>query len=74
MSQIDEAIARTCEIPRPTGESYSTKQEVANVFSVTTRTVDAWMRDGKIPYFKIGRTVRFSLSDIRAYLEQNFRK
>ena len=35
------------------------KTEIALTYSVTTRTVDNWMKTGKIPYFKIGKIVRF---------------
>lgn len=36
------------------------KAEIASSYSVTPRTVDNWMKAGKIPYFKIGKVVRFN--------------
>ena len=50
-----------------------TKAEVAAYAQCTTRCIDNWMRFGYLPYFKIGRTVRFKISDVDAYLNENFR-
>ena len=50
-----------------------TKAEVAAFAQCTTRCIDNWMRLGYLPYFKIGRTVRFKASDVEAYLNENFR-
>ena len=37
---------------------------------VTERTIDAWMRNGAVPFFKIGRrTVRFRLADLQNHLD-----
>jgi excisionase family DNA binding protein len=49
------------------------KAELARFCGVRVRTIENWMRLG-LPYFKIGRTVRFKLSDINAHLEANHRK
>jgi excisionase family DNA binding protein len=40
------------------------KREVAAKLRRSVRTVDAWMRAGRLPYFKLGRTVRFRWSDV----------
>jgi excisionase family DNA binding protein len=40
------------------------KREVAAKLKRSVRTIDAWMREGKLPYFKVGRTVRFRWSDV----------
>lgn len=43
-----------------------TKEDVAGLFQVTTRAVDNWMKEGVLPYFKIGRrTVRFNMADVK---------
>ena len=42
----------------PLGE-FLKKSEVACLFQVTERTIDNWVRDGSLPAFHIGRTVRF---------------
>jgi hypothetical protein len=36
-----------------------TKQELAVMYSVSTRTIENWMAIRIIPFFKVGRTVRF---------------
>jgi excisionase family DNA binding protein len=53
--------------------SYLTKQQVANRFSVTVRTIDVWMALGLIPFFKISRTVRFRENDIDANMDRRCR-
>ena len=50
-----------------------TKTEVADYAQCTTRCIDNWMRRGYLPYFKIGRTVRFKVADVDAYLSHHFR-
>ncbi len=50
-----------------------TKSEVATYAQCTTRCIDNWMRRGYLPYFKIGRTVRFKVADVEAYLSNHFR-
>ena len=41
-----------------------TKPEVAIKLRRSRRTVDLWMRQKKIPYFKVGRTVLFRWPDV----------
>ena len=41
-----------------------TKRQIAARMKVTTRTIDAWMQKGLIPYRKIGRTVRFMSGEV----------
>ena len=49
-----------------------TKANVAQLFEVTTRTIEIWMGQG-LPYLKIGRVVRFRQRDIDDYLEAHHR-
>lgn len=35
------------------------KPEIANRLKISTRTLDQWMRAGRVPFLKIGKTVRF---------------
>jgi excisionase family DNA binding protein len=48
-----------------------TKAELAPRLGITTRTVDSWMAKGYLPFLKIGRTVRFRLSDVELYLNEH---
>ena len=50
-----------------------TKAEVAHYCQITIRCVDKWMKRGFLPYYKIGRSVRFQAADVRAFLKRNFR-
>ena len=36
-----------------------TRKEVAIICEVSLSTIDRWMKQGKLNYFKIGRSVRF---------------
>ncbi len=52
---------------------YLTKIEVAQLFKLSTRTIDSWIAQGRLPYYRIGRTIRFRRSDIREYLDRHYR-
>lgn len=41
-----------------------TKRELAARLRRSTRTTDDWMRKGKLPYLKIGKTVLFRWGDV----------
>jgi excisionase family DNA binding protein len=47
-----------------TPDEFITKAELAARMKVTTRTIDSWMAKGYVPFRKIGRTVRFSWSEV----------
>lgn len=49
--------------------SLLTKKELAPHLRVGPRTVDEWMRKKRLPFLKIGKTVRFRLADVLAKLE-----
>lgn len=49
-----------------------TTSEVAEYFTVTQRTVEAWRAKRLLPYRKIGRTIRFKLSDLLQALDDRF--
>ena len=49
------------------------KEEVAKMLGMTIRTVDNWMSRGLLPYFKIGRSVRFRMDDVMQHLNQSTR-
>lgn len=41
-----------------------TKRDIAHELQLGHRTIDVWMRQGRIPFLKIGKTVRFRLTDV----------
>ena len=45
------------------------KSQVAARLRVSRRTIDTWMQQRRIPYFKIGKTVRFRWGDILRHLD-----
>jgi len=49
------------------------KPETAQRLKISVRTLDEWMRAGKVPFLKIGKTVRFRWPDVLAQLQHNFR-
>jgi len=49
------------------------KPETAERLKISTRTLDQWMRSGRVPFLKIGKTVRFRWQDVLAHLEHNCR-
>jgi excisionase family DNA binding protein len=48
-------------------------EQAANYLSVTTRTLANWRSRGtpNVPFSKIGRCVRYRLSDLDAYIAEN---
>lgn len=46
-------------------------EELAKRWRITRRTLDNWEKDGRIPApVRIGRTVRYRLSDVEAFEEK----
>jgi excisionase family DNA binding protein len=48
-----------------------TRQEVARMLKVSTRTIDRMCEDGKLKYWKLGpRYIRFNLEDVLAVINR----
>lgn len=41
-----------------------TKRGLAPKLQISTRTLDDWMRKGRIPFLKLGKSVRFRWQDV----------
>jgi excisionase family DNA binding protein len=54
-----------------TGNRLLGKREMAPQLRISRRTLDLWMAKGWVPYFKIGRSVRFKLDDVLEKLNQH---
>jgi excisionase family DNA binding protein len=52
------------------GHQYLTKAQVCMMLALSPRAVEGWMRRGILPYFKIGRWVRFLEDDIHHHLQK----
>jgi excisionase family DNA binding protein len=50
---------------------FLTKADVARLFRISTKSVERWVRDGRLPSpVKLsGRTLRFRQADITKYLQ-----
>jgi hypothetical protein len=48
------------------------RPEMAKAASVSCRTVDEWRANGIIPYFKIGKIIRFDLDSVMAVLRERY--
>ena len=46
------------------GEGLFTKFDIATRLKVAPRTVDSWMKKGKIPFLKIGKSCRYRWPDV----------
>jgi excisionase family DNA binding protein len=51
-------------------EPFINKPEVARRLGKRVRTIDNWMQEGLLPYYKIGRSVAFKWSEVEVQLKQ----
>ncbi len=51
---------------------FLTEVEVAKILNVSRATLqqNRWLNRG-LPFFKVGRSVRYSVDDLQAYIEEN---
>jgi excisionase family DNA binding protein len=47
-----------------------TEQELARHMKICRRQLYSWRMSGLIPYFKLGKAVRFRVADVAAALER----
>jgi excisionase family DNA binding protein len=59
MNSISEAVAND-----RASVGLLRKRELADKLAISKRTLDVWMQKGRIPFLKVGRSVRFRLSDV----------
>ena len=45
-------------------EKFLTVAELAGVLSISVHTVRMWRKQERIPYYKLGRSLRFRLSEV----------
>jgi excisionase family DNA binding protein len=53
--------------PKPAGEKYLTRKEVAARFNVDVRTIDNWRVKYQMPHYCMGGQVRFVESEVDAW-------
>jgi excisionase family DNA binding protein len=69
-----EVVSQTASATQPVQEAEGllTKFDLSSRLRISTRSVDEWMRKGRIPYLKIGgKTVRFRWHDVLQKLNGN---
>jgi excisionase family DNA binding protein len=68
-ARMDTNIDTQQVIDRAT-DGLLSKKEVAARLRISPRTLDQWMRKKRIPFLKIGKTVRFRFSAVMRKLNQ----
>ena len=64
VQSVQRPVAAVAPVPF---ENYMTKEEVGRAFRVPLRTVERWMWEGILPFFKVKRLVRFRWSVVQAH-------
>lgn len=70
---ITDAVNKTFEEARNDRKvdqypPYLSKKEVCDYLGISHHTLNAWISNNNIPYKKIGRTYRFSRSEIDGFM------
>lgn len=63
-------------VPQPSVENpepFLTKTEMGKRLGICQRTIDDWMKRGLLPYYKVGRSVRFKWSEVEHHLSETCR-
>lgn len=47
-----------------------TSEELQKIYSLSRSTIDRWRREG-MPFFKVGRNVRFDEIAVQKWIEEN---
>ena len=59
--------------PSVADEDYITKKQVARRLRKPLRTIESWMHDGVLPFYKVKQAVRFRWSEVQAHLAAHYR-
>ena len=66
-----EALGMDPQLTSPRTElELITEQELAHHLKICRRQLYSWRMSGLIPYFKLGKAVRFRVADVAAALER----
>ena len=52
-------------------ETYLTVEELAAYFKFSVQTIRRWILNREVPYHKIHNSIRFRLSEIESWVENN---
>ena len=56
-----------------TFEPFIDRNEVARRTQMRPRTIEQWMRRGMLPYYRVGRSIRFKWSEVESHLKATCR-
>jgi excisionase family DNA binding protein len=75
MTEKLRAIAEIQEqkIAHKTIEPLMSRQQLAEHFGVSQRTIETWMEKDYLPYYKLGRKVLFKLTDVQRHWDAGHR-
>lgn len=57
----------TCE---NTVEKWVNLEDIADYLSVSKDTIRAWMKDGKIPFYRAGKRYKFKISEVDRWVRE----
>jgi excisionase family DNA binding protein len=63
---IEKASVINPRTDNNTKENFMTQQEAAKFLKITVGTLIQWKKAGKVPFYKIGRTIFFSKNELLA--------
>ena len=79
--ELAEIIAKRCVVllseqanANKIKEEFLTSKEAAKILKVSTVTLHQYIKEGIIPSYRIGSTIRFKFSDLEQALTNGFRK
>ena len=64
-------LSTVTSLSRPEAHAWLTAAQVAAAVQVTVRTVRTWIASGELPAFRIGRRIRISVEDLRAFAQRH---
>jgi excisionase family DNA binding protein len=67
--QLSTKFAQGQPTTQPADETLLDKSEIARRLNKSARTVDDWMKRGRLPYIKVGRSVLFRWGAVLEKLE-----
>ena len=67
-------VVVVAQMPESTApEPFIEKAEAAQRLGIRPRTLDEWLHDGRVPFYRIGRSVRLRWSEVQAHLADTSR-
>lgn len=55
----------------PTYRRWANLSKAADHAGYTRRTIERWIREGRLPSYKVGRAIRVDLNELDQFIESN---